>query len=511
MTTLPELVQQGLAAHQAGDPQAARRAYTAVLRLQPQHVVVLHLSGLLAHQCGQHEDARARVEQALRLRPRAAQIHTTHGRILEALGQLDAARTAHETAVRLQPDLLEARFQWARLLSRTGDTVSARAQLDPLIARAPDHLELRQERAAIAREQGDHAVADADLAQWARLRPLDLTPVVTAGMLAYERGEDRQAMEWLRQARERRLKQPGRRDITVSTKLQHDLQQLRWLQDRGELDGRDAELAIEAYTLVYTQLYGAPDAPAIAPRGLQPLSEHQKKALQPWYLQPHHVPECPAEPDGALNPALSRDAILAEWTTQAPGLAVLDGLLKPSVRHRLWTWCHSATIWSDFTYTGGYVGATIADGFVNPLLLQIARELRALLPELFANAPLRQAWAYKYAPRLQGINPHADAAAVNVNFWLAPDEANLDPTSGGLVVYLREAPLDWDFEAFNNDPARLMKLIHDEKIPPIRVPHRCNRAVVFNADLIHATDTLHFRPRYEDRRINVTMLFGSRS
>lgn len=510
MPTLPELVQQGLAAHRAGDHEAAGRAYAAVLRLQPHHAGVLHLSGLLAHQQGQYEDARALVEQALCLRPRAATFHTTHGHVLEALNDLAAARKAHETAVRLQPELLDARLQLARVLWRSTDPDAARAQLDRLLAHAPDHLGARQERARLAREQNDHTVADADLAHWARLKPLDLTPVVTAGMLAYERGEDQKAMEWLQQARTRRLNQPGHRDITVSTKLQHDLQQLHWLLERGELDPDDAARAIDAYTQVYTDLYGSVDQHAEAPKGLQPLSEAQKYLLAPWYMQPHHVPECPAEPDGALNPALSREAILAEWHAQSPGLSVLDDLLKPTVRHRLWAWCHRATIWSDFTYAGGYVGATIADGFVNPLVLQIARELGALLPELFADAPLRQAWAYKYAPQLQGINPHADAAAVNVNFWLAPDEANRDPNTGGLVVYLREAPLDWDFEAFNNEPERLMQLVHDENIPPIRIPHRCNRAVVFNADLIHATDTLHFGTRYEDRRINVTMLFGAR-
>jgi hypothetical protein len=36
--------------------------------------------------------------------------------------------------------------------------------------------------------------------------------------------------------------------------------------------------------------------------------------------------------------------------------------------------------------------------------------------------------------------PHADFAAVNVNIWLTPDSANLDPTSGGMDVYDAEAP-----------------------------------------------------------------------
>jgi hypothetical protein len=44
----------------------------------------------------------------------------------------------------------------------------------------------------------------------------------------------------------------------------------------------------------------------------------------------------------------------------------------------------------------------------------------------------------------------------------------------------------------------------------ITVPHRQNRAVLFNSDLFHETGALSFKPGYENRRINVTMLFGRR-
>lgn len=41
---------------------------------------------------------------------------------------------------------------------------------------------------------------------------------------------------------------------------------------------------------------------------------------------------------------------------------------------------------------------------------------------------------------MDGITIHADSASVNLNFWVTPDEANLDPTSGGLVVYPKMPP-----------------------------------------------------------------------
>ena len=44
----------------------------------------------------------------------------------------------------------------------------------------------------------------------------------------------------------------------------------------------------------------------------------------------------------------------------------------------------------------------------------------------------------------------------------------------------------------------------------IRVPYRQNRAIIFNSDLFHATEAVHFRPDYRSHRINITMLYGER-
>ena len=105
---------------------------------------------------------------------------------------------------------------------------------------------------------------------------------------------------------------------------------------------------------------------------------------------------------------------------------------------------------------------------------------------------------------------HADAAAVNVNFWVTPDEANLSPESGGLVVYKEEAPLDWRFTAYNADQGRIRQFLAQRDSGKMVVPHRQNRVVLFNSDLFHETDRFTFKPGYENRRINVTMLFGRR-
>lgn len=52
---------------------------------------------------------------------------------------------------------------------------------------------------------------------------------------------------------------------------------------------------------------------------------------------------------------------------------------------------------------------------------------------------------------MEGISVHADSASVNLNFWVTPDDANLDPTSGGLVVYPRAPPTSGTAEDKAND------------------------------------------------------------
>ncbi len=123
---------------------------------------------------------------------------------------------------------------------------------------------------------------------------------------------------------------------------------------------------------------------------------------------------------------------------------------------------------------------------------------------------MTQSWAYKYDSSLTGIEVHADFAAVNVNFWIIPDTANLNPASGGLVVYDAIAPLDWNFETYNNDQNRIRTYLADQDSGEIIVPYGENRSVLFNSNLFHETDTFDFKQEYENRRINITMLFGLR-
>ena len=78
-------------------------------------------------------------------------------------------------------------------------------------------------------------------------------------------------------------------------------------------------------------------------------------------------------------------------------------------------------------------------------------------------------------------------------------------------LYTRiEAPLDWNFKTYNREPKRIREFLAEHDSGKMVVPYAENRVVMFNSNLFHETDIFKFKPGYENRRINVTMLFGYR-
>ena len=243
---------------------------------------------------------------------------------------------------------------------------------------------------------------------------------------------------------------------------------------------------------------------------VKPHQQRHDEEQQVWLSQPGHVPENGARITGAaVNPGNRIAEISQTWRTVQPQIVVIDDLLTAEALEKLRRFCLDSTVWRK-AYDGGYLGAFPEHGFAPPLLAQIAEELRAVYPAIIEDYPLLHFWAFKYDSGLHGIKKHADFAAVNVNFWITPDDANLDPAHGGLVVWDKAAPLDWDFAKYNAAEEDILSFLARENAKPVTIPYRANRGVLFDSDLFHETDTIRFRPGYQNRRINVTLLFGRR-
>ncbi|HVR68748.1 MAG TPA: hypothetical protein VMT98_19020 [Verrucomicrobiae bacterium] len=292
--------------------------------------------------------------------------------------------------------------------------------------------------------------------------------------------------------------------VVSRTKLRHDIEQLGHLRARDLLpQSYDGKIA--AYEKVLASLPDGPGTP-----GFFRLGREHRQMIGATYNRLVNLLPMPAHESRAVNADLPVRELEAAYKASGPGIIHVDSLLTPRAVADLRRFCLESTIWYDFKHEGGYLGAYINEGFDCGLLLQIAEELPKALPGIFAGHRLTQMWAYKYDSKLEGIGLHADAAAINVNFWITPDEANLDADHGGLVVYDREAPADWDFAKFNNNLPAIRQFLGESGSRAVTVPYRQNRAVIFNSDLFHNTDRFTFAPGYENRRINVTMLFGNR-
>lgn len=209
-----------------------------------------------------------------------------------------------------------------------------------------------------------------------------------------------------------------------------------------------------------------------------------------------------------LNPDENWEVVERDYFASRPEIVVIDDFLAEDALRALREFSLASTVWKD-EYPHRYLGAFAASGFVSKLHLRIAVELREKLPRILGAHGLQELWGFKYDPRTEkGIDVHADFAVVNLNFWITPDEFNLDPASGGLKIYDVPAPPDWSFDRYNEGGDLIHRFLAEQRASCRTVRHRCNRAVLFNSALFHETDAVHFRDLYEGRRINLTYLFG---
>ena len=502
----------GAVAAEAGRNELARQHIGAVLAARGDHFGAASILSNV-HRAG--GDAAACV--ALWRQFLAAAPADPRGRILliEALLIAGDPSAADALAGSLPPGPGEAelRLAVAQTYHAAGFELRAIEHYRRCLALRPGFAPARQSLAAALQSVGDLDAAEPLYRGLLAENPANVEVLGNLGTLYKDRGDLGEALSWYGRAmalRRKRL-EPGEiatagADPAARTTTLHSLrlerEQLEYLGEQGIGPADGAEL-IAGYDAV---IAGLESAGVGGQRIVLPEQHYARIGAVMQRLV--HLEETPALAGGALNPELDYPAIEARFEQAAPGIVVVDDFLRPEALAALRRYCHRSTIWFGYGKVRGYCGAYMQDGFGNALLLQLARELQDKLPTVVGPHYLNQMWGYIYDQRMAGITAHADPAAVNLNFWIVPDEASLAPDIGGLVVSKREAPAEWDFAEYNNRPEVLDRYMDDSE--QVRVPYRCNRMVMFNSNLVHKTDEFEFRPGFTNRRINITMLFGQR-
>ena len=541
-TFLERLFHEAVRHHQERRFSRAEACYETIITRDPGHADALHLLGLIAYRRSQYDRALSLIAKAIQRRATQPLYFYNQGLVHQALGQLHEAERSYRRALSLKADYVEALGNLGNVLREKGELDAAAAVLEKALTLKPDYAEAYNSYGVVLRERGKWDQAKTAYERAISLNPRNAEAHCNLGMILFERERIDEADDQFQRAvsikphyakahhhlglvrlwkqnldgalREFRtsadlIHNHGRSvriQALLPSRIKHDAEQIQYLAEHGVSRSFNPQYAATLFSLRQKVMK--------AGEANQPvrLGRQESQALAPSLNRILHYAENPVLPQGALNPDLDVADVERRYHASHPEILVIDALLRPEAVNALRQFCWESTVWKK-DYDDGYVGAFLGEGFSSPLLLQVAEELRTTFPRIFRRHRLLQAWAFKQDSTRRPLNVHADAAAVNVNFWLTADEANLDPSRGGLIVWNKEAPKDWDFNVYNSKAfkPKIMEFLEHAGASPVKVPYRENRALIFNSDLFHESDVCTFRDDYESRRINVTFLYGRRS
>ena len=540
--TVEAWLEQGRVHQQANRLTEAEAAYRQALELSPQHAETLHLLGLVAYRqqrlpealeylhaavdrqssspvywfnlgvvsqkAGRSPEAVIAYRRAIALNPRYSEAYGNLGNVLRDTGDLSEAVSAYRQALALNPGQADTHNNLGVARKEQGHPQDAIACYRKALELKPTHAEAYNNLGLALMEIGTLHDAIAAFQQALSLAPGYQTARYNLGMAWSWVGDDAKACQCLDQVARARHDhgKPVAEPAVYRSRVQHDAEQIQLLFDRQKLDETQ-----RPYLDALRRLHERLDHDA-SPGNRHPIDPQTLTDIAPSFNRILFLEAPPRLVQGAINPSIDPEAVERQYHAKRPEVTYIDALLNDAALEALRRFCREATIWKK-DYENGYCGAFLGDGFASPLLFQIADELRARFPRIFKHHRLTQAWAFKHDSARRGLNIHADAAAVNVNFWITEDEANLNQATGGLVVYDKEAPRSWNFKEYNSDrnKPKILNWLKEAGAQAITIPYRANRAVVFNSDLFHETDNVTFKKDYLSRRINITLLYGYRA
>jgi tetratricopeptide (TPR) repeat protein len=500
---LQQLLHQALDAQQKGNQAEAEQLYLKVLAADPREFNANHLLGIMRFQQGRNSEALTFLDSALAANPDTAETLAHYGLVLHAMGRHADALASLEKALAIRPGHVEVLNSRGMVLRAMGRPDEALASLQAALVREPDYAEAWSNKGISLRDLGCLDEALACFARAATLEPGNAEIQFNYGLMLRDLGRCHEAEIAFQKVLDIR---PNH--VAAVNNLGLVLSECDRTEEAMQLFRHHAALAYGGVSSPGEE--SAPEHKRRHDREQQDYLAHRYSDAAPFRLDPSFQLETGARLQGpAINPGNDMNDIAERWRTAHPQVVVIDDLLTQEALEGLRRFCWESTIWRK-PYVGGYLGAIPEYGFACPLLAQIADELRKSHDTVFGSHHLRYLWAFKCDSALSGVNIHADFAAVNVNFWITPDEANLDSERGGLVVWDVAAPLDWDFAKYNNDEVAIRGFLAEHGARSVTIPYRANRAVIFDSDLFHETDRIAFKSGYTNRRMNITLLYGRR-
>lgn len=161
-TDVAALIQEGVAAIEAGRRDDAESAFRKVLAREPDNPDALRRLGVVVYMRGDYEDARGLLDLAIGLAPESADAHNNLAAILLDRGENTEAEICFRRALELAPGDSDIDFNLGLILLQRENFVEARSSFEAVIVARPTDADAHHNLAMTwRRESGGQAAATA--------------------------------------------------------------------------------------------------------------------------------------------------------------------------------------------------------------------------------------------------------------------------------------------------------------------------------------------------------------
>ena len=523
--------------------KAAEDLYNKVLEIDPNNTKALNNLGALYVTLGDTEKAKIQYEKAIIVSPLYAEAHNNLGAIFSRSQDFQKAIKYFKKAIEIKPEYYNAHINLGIVFTNLKENQNAEScfekaiesdqnnpfgyfclanvikEKDGQLEKAikffekaieinPKYIEAEVNLGALFYNTGDHEKAKNHYEKAIQINPnsvlahSNISNIYIARLDNFEKAINASKKALKIDQASRTLKS----GITFF-QLKHHVEQAKYLGSKNyQIEGLDKFQKLGDNILSLKENIPTNDTP----NKKILLNAEELNTLIP-YLKSDQVYQTKNISGSCINPNKNWLDVEDEYLNSTNQIIYIDNFLSDEAIIELREFCLISKVWNR-EYPNKYLGAFSDTGFISPIHLQIAVDLKKNLPKLFGPHKLNKFWAFKYDSTLgKGINIHADFATHNLNFWITPDEFNNKKNSGGLKVYDVAAPDNWSFSDYNNNSSKIYKFLKDTNAKCTNIPYKFNRAVLFNSSYFHETDEIDFKDEYAGRRINNTYLFGNRS
>jgi len=476
-----------------GKPEEARLTFEMALKIDPGNSTIKsNLATVLQLQ--------GNVDEAIRLLEEVVRNNASHVDALNNLGLLYYSKSRFEEAKKIFEKILardhdntDALNNLGTILHYEGNSEKAEKLFKQVISKIPEHFNAKNNLGELYADTDRIDEAINCYKDALKINPEFTRSKRNLGFSYLWKQDLENALHCLKESAEEQHNNLYRmkKGFLSKARVKHDYEQLNYLLNKGLIDKKYAKIIKQLAQLKHS------DADTIK------VSEEVESLCQKIIFLPKEK-----RIEKIVNPYLDVKKIQKDFKKRKPAeYVVIDDLLTKESLSEIQRFCNESTIWKT-EYGPGYLGAFMGEGFASKFIMKFSEELKTTFEEIFGDRLLQQAWAFKCDNSRSGIKIHADFAAVNVNFWLSPESANLDTKTGGLVVWNKPSPPNWHFQDYNTNEQKIRSYLRNKEANFIRVPFKENRVLIFNSTLFHETDQMKFKEGYENRRTNMTLLYG---